>query len=72
MSHYDLSQATDKNLTTNAEMLEKQSKKKKKKNKGKNNNDDVNEASVFGGTEAYTSEMGHTTSALNNNTEDAL
>jgi hypothetical protein len=64
MSQYDLSAATNTNLTTGADML-KSSKKRKGKSKGKNknNNDDVNELNIGGpNTTDYnnTSDMGTT------------
>merc|ERR1711998_622080 len=64
MSQYDLSAATATNMTTGAEML-----KDSKKNKGKNNNDDVNEMSVGVTPTDYQSEIGNSTSAINDTTE---
>jgi hypothetical protein len=68
MSQYDLSAATNTNLTTGADMLKSSKKRKGKKNKNKNNNDDVNELNM-GGTEYNTSEMGHTTQGVNDTQE---
>merc|ERR1712166_1443206 len=65
MSQYDLSAATNTNLTTGADMLKTS---KKRKGKNKNNNDDVNELNM-GGTEYNTSEMGHTTQGVNDTQE---
>jgi hypothetical protein len=58
MSQYDLSAATNTNLTTGADMLKGSKKRKGKKNKNKNNNNDVEEYNMG---ENNTSEMGHTT-----------
>lgn len=68
MSQYDLSAATNTDLTTGADMLKTSKKKKSKKNKNKNNNDDVEELNI-GNTEYATSEMGHTTQGLNDTSE---
>jgi len=71
MSHYDMTSTgtTNINMTTNSEMLnlKGQSKKRKKsKNKNKNNNDDVDEVSVgVSPSDFTTSEMGNTTTGLN-------
>ena len=70
MSQYDLSAATATNMTTGAEMLKGSKKRKdKKKNKGKNNNDDVQELSVGVTPTDYQSEIGNSTSAINDTTE---
>jgi len=71
MSQYDLSAATNTNLTTGADMLKSSKKRKGKKNKNKNNNDDVAEVNVDGtpgGTE-FTSEIGNTTGGPNDTVE---
>lgn len=64
MSQYDLSAATNTNLTTGADMLKGSKKRKGKKNKNKNNNDEVDELNM-GNTEYNTTEMGHTTQGAN-------
>merc|ERR1712127_886149 len=75
MSHYDMTSTgtTNINMTTNSEMLnlKGQSKKRKKsKNKNKNNNDDVDEVSVgVSPSDFTTSEMGNTTTGLNDTHE---
>merc|ERR1712166_531991 len=75
MSHYDMTSTgtTSINMTTNSEMLnlKGQSKKRKKsKNKNKNNNDDVDEVSVgVSPSDFTTSEMGNTTTGLNDTHE---
>jgi uncharacterized membrane protein len=74
MSHYDMTSTgtTNINMTTNSEMLnlKGQSKKRKKKNKNKNNNDDVDEVSVGVAPSDFTaSEMGNTTTGLNDTHE---
>ena len=68
MSQYDLSAATNTNLTTGADMLKGSKKRKGKKNKNKNNNDDVDELNM-GNTEYNTTEMGHTTQGANDTQE---
>jgi len=68
MSQYDLSAATNTNLTTGADMLKTSKKRKGKKNKNKNNNDDVNELNI-GNTDYNTSEMGGTTLGANDTQE---
>jgi hypothetical protein len=62
MSQYDLSAATNTNLTTGGNMLKTSKKRKGKKNKNKNNNDDVNDINLGGPqtTDYNTSEMGNT------------
>merc|ERR1712167_9607 len=70
MSQYDLSAATATNMTTGGEMLKGSKKRRdKKKNKGKNNNDDVQELSVGVTPTDYQSEIGNSTSAINDTTE---
>jgi len=68
MSQYDLSAATNTNLTTGADMLKTSKKRKGKKNKNKNNNDDVDELNM-GNTEYTGSEMGGTTLGANDTHE---
>lgn len=70
MSHYDMTTTgtTNINMTTNSEMLNlKASGKKRKKNKrkNKNDNDDINEISVGVNQTDFTSDMGNTTTGLN-------
>jgi len=68
MSQYDLSAATNTNLTTGADMLKSSKKRKGKKNKNKNNNDEVEELNM-GNTEYNTTEMGQTTHGANDTQE---
>jgi hypothetical protein len=68
MSQYDLSAATNTNLTTGADLLKSSKKRKGKKNKNKNNNDEVEELNM-GNTEYNTTEMGHTTQGANDTQE---
>jgi hypothetical protein len=61
MSQYDMSASKTSGMTTDAD-LKKQKKKKDKKSKNKNNNDDV---VSMGETNMTNSEIGNTTSVMN-------